>query len=127
MYWLLAHFVGDYLIQNDWMAKNKKRNTSVCLVHMSTYLIPSLPHLFIGIPTWKLAIIGVQHFFQDRTNFVLLFMNKTGKSEFAKPPVAPWSLAVMDVSANGFFQKTQYLVIMMPVRYRFDRTCVVGS
>lgn len=27
---LLLHFAGDYLLQNDWMAKNKTRENFVC-------------------------------------------------------------------------------------------------
>jgi hypothetical protein len=23
--WILAHLIGDYLLQNDWMAENKKK------------------------------------------------------------------------------------------------------
>ena len=30
---LIGHLVGDYLLQNDWMALNKKKQHLPCLVH----------------------------------------------------------------------------------------------
>ena len=38
--WLcLAHFVGDWMLQNDWMARNKGRNPAgrACLIHCAIY------------------------------------------------------------------------------------------
>jgi hypothetical protein len=38
--WLcLAHLVGDWMLQNDWMARNKGHNPagSACLIHCSIY------------------------------------------------------------------------------------------
>lgn len=32
--YVLAHFVGDFLLQNDWMAVNKKKSNIVCTVHI---------------------------------------------------------------------------------------------
>jgi hypothetical protein len=30
---IIGHLVGDFLLQNDWMAANKKKNSWVCLLH----------------------------------------------------------------------------------------------
>ncbi|MGH8654042.1 MAG: hypothetical protein ACREYE_18565 [Gammaproteobacteria bacterium] len=38
----------------------------------------------------------MQHWLQDRWKFVAWYMHAFGKSEFAKPPLAPWSFIVMD-------------------------------
>lgn len=41
---LILHGIGDYLIQNDWMATNKKKTTLegelACQIHCITYTIP---------------------------------------------------------------------------------------
>jgi hypothetical protein len=41
---LILHAVGDYLIQNDWMAQNKKKLTWLgelaCQIHCITYSLP---------------------------------------------------------------------------------------
>lgn len=93
MHWIYAHLIGDYLLQNDWMAKGKKTSSWICLVHIATYL---LPFLFCGLQWWQVAAIGAQHFAQDRTRAVVWMLNATGKGDFAKPPMAPWSIIVTD-------------------------------
>jgi hypothetical protein len=40
--WLcLAHFVGDWLLQNDWMAREKRGRwwSAACLVHCTVYTL----------------------------------------------------------------------------------------
>ena len=93
MNWLIAHLIGDYVLQNDWMARGKKKSSWICTVHVATYMIP---FLFIGLSWWQLSLIAVQHWLQDRSRFVGWYMHVFGKSEFAKPPMAPWSFIVMD-------------------------------
>jgi len=100
MHWIFAHLIGDYLIQNDWMAKGKKGSSFICGVHVLTYMIP---FLFVQAEWWQLALIAIEHFAQDRTNFVMWFMNVAGKSEFAKPPMAPWSIIVVDNTFHVLF------------------------
>lgn len=60
---LLAHAVGDYVLQSDWMATNKTKNSVAALVHAVWYSFPFAllhPHL-LG---W--LVIMVSHFFIDR-------------------------------------------------------------
>ena len=33
MSWLLAHLVGDYVVQSDWMALNKTARWSPAIAH----------------------------------------------------------------------------------------------
>ena len=93
MDWIFAHLIGDYLIQNDWMAKGKKTSSAICTVHIASYM---LPFLFLGMRWWQLALIAAQHWIQDRTNIIPLFMRATGKGAFTSPPMAPWSIIVTD-------------------------------
>ena len=60
---LLAHAVGDYVIQSDWMAREKTRNWLVALVHAATY---SLPFLLLGPSRVALAVIVLSHAVIDR-------------------------------------------------------------
>lgn len=97
MYWLLAHFIGDFIIQTDWMARNKKTNHVACWVHSITYIIPFLPLMALGFTSWwQLALVASQHSLQDGTDFVLWFMKKTGSEGFTKAPMAPWSVIIVD-------------------------------
>jgi len=90
---VFAHLIGDYILQNDWMAQNKKKSSWACLTHVLFY---SLPFIFFGIPLWIVGLIALQHFLQDRTNFVIWFMNAKGSALFSEPPMAPWSIIVTD-------------------------------
>jgi hypothetical protein len=67
----VAHLIGDFILQNEWMAANKKRSSVACLVHVLVYL---LPFLLSNLEWWQIVMIGVQHFVQDRTGFVLWWM-----------------------------------------------------
>lgn len=93
MHWIYAHLIGDYLLQNDWMALNKKEGSWPCLVHTVLYLIP---FCFTGLLIWQIALIGLQHFLQDRTQFVMWFMKVKGSEKFSSGPCAPWSIIVTD-------------------------------
>jgi hypothetical protein len=93
MHWIYAHLIGDFLIQTDWMAKGKKESTFICLVHVVIYMVP---FLFCGFAWWQLGLIALQHFFQDRTNFVVWFMEVKGSAKFTQPPMAPWSIVLTD-------------------------------
>jgi len=94
---ILCHFAGDYLLQNDYQAKNKKAvgvfGLAVCSFHVLLY---SIPFAFTGLLWWQVGLIFVQHLIQDRTRFVVWFMRVIGKREFLQPPFAPWSIILID-------------------------------
>ena len=93
MHWIYAHLIGDYLLQNDWMANGKKKASWICVVHVLTYL---LPFAFTGLSWWQIALIGVQHFAQDRTGFVAWLMKAKGSAAFMQAPCGPWSVILTD-------------------------------
>jgi hypothetical protein len=89
----IAHLIGDYILQNDWMAQNKKKHSLHCAIHVATYM---LPFLFCGLDWWQLLAIAVQHYVLDRTMFVGWFMEFKGSKQFRDGALAPWSWVVMD-------------------------------
>ena len=44
----------------------------------------------------EIALIGVEHFAQDRTGFVVWLMKAKGSAAFATGPCSPWSIIVTD-------------------------------
>lgn len=67
---LILHGIGDYFLQTDYQALNKKKkgfNGFIsCLFHCITYSI-----LFFFIGSWKSVLgIFISHFIIDRTNIV---------------------------------------------------------
>lgn len=93
---IIGHLVGDYLLQNDWMAMNKKKRSLPCLVHV--ILWTTAVCVFSG--WWSVPAVVVlltTHFVQDRTQIIPFWMTRVNRQpQFAVPPMAPWSLIVVD-------------------------------
>lgn len=90
---MLAHLVGDYILQNDWMAKNKKNSPFVCAVHTLMY---SIPFIFLGsLTAVQFFLIMFQHYVQDSSTFVSWFMKTKGSTEF-HDNMGPWSIILTD-------------------------------
>ena len=94
MNFLIAHLVGDYLAQNDWMAQNKKLRSWPCFVHVLIY--SAFVWLFTQWAWPAIAIVFVTHFAQDRTTIVRFYMECIGQRKFLEPPLFPWSIIVVD-------------------------------
>jgi len=60
---IVAHLVGDFILQSDWMAREKFRSSLACLVHVVFY---TLPFLLITQEPITLGIIAGTHFMIDR-------------------------------------------------------------
>lgn len=60
IYAIWLHFLSDFVLQSDWMAKNKSTRSDALLLHVSIY---SVPMLYFG---WKFALFnGLAHFAVD--------------------------------------------------------------
>ena len=90
---IIGHLVGDYIFQNDWMAQNKKKSSWPCLIHCTVWT--GCVCLFAGWGWLPALVLFAFHFAQDRTEFIRWWMN-LWQPGFAKPPLAPWSLIVVD-------------------------------
>lgn len=60
---LVAHAVGDYLLQSDWMATEKTKRSVAAAVHALCY---SLPFLLLSPSLAAWAVIVGTHFVIDR-------------------------------------------------------------
>jgi hypothetical protein len=60
---LVAHAIGDYVLQSDWMATEKTKRSLAAAAHVLAY---SIPFLFLrpSLAAW-LVIVG-SHFIIDR-------------------------------------------------------------
>lgn len=67
LYQILAHLVGDYVIQNHWMGVRKTQEWLPAIVHAVLYTAAFA--MFFGL-CWALAIIGVTHLVIDRYSLV---------------------------------------------------------
>ncbi len=60
---ILAHLIGDYILQSNWMAQNKTKSSIAAAFHALTY---SLPFVAISQNPLALAVICLSHFVIDR-------------------------------------------------------------
>lgn len=60
---LLAHLLGDYVLQTDWMALEKTKRWTPAVMHGLAY---GLPHLAVTRSPWALAVIVLTHIVIDR-------------------------------------------------------------
>lgn len=100
---IIGHLVGDFILQNDWMAQNKKKSSFPCFIHclIWTYSVMLFSGWFWIMSPRVLAVFGilfVTHFIQDRTQIIGWWMRLKWKDQslFATAPMAPWSLIVVD-------------------------------
>lgn len=88
-YLMVAHLVGDFLLQNHWM-QAKSKNSLVCSVHVAAY---SLPFWFLAwrgmIPAWAVGAILAEHWIQDRFGLHLRWMKFYRQSPPELWPVGP--------------------------------------
>jgi hypothetical protein len=105
---ILAHAVGDYLLQTDWMAQEKTKRWPPAIVHGLVY---TLPFLLITTSPWALLVIGGTHMVIDRyrlAKHVVWFKNQlqpkqwrpghtaTGMKEETPDWLAYWLLFIQD-------------------------------
>lgn len=89
---LVAHAVGDYIIQSDWMATEKTRRSLAAAVHAVTY---AGPFLLLSPSLGAMLVIVASHFAIDRwrlARFVCWAKN------LPWPGARPWS----DCAATGY-------------------------
>lgn len=95
---IVGHLVGDYLLQNDWMALHKKSSSVRCAIHCAIWATSVCA--FAGwfgatsIAVW--LVLFATHFAQDRTNVVVRWMDWVGQKQFRTGICAPWSSIVVD-------------------------------
>lgn len=73
---LLAHLIGDYLFQTQWMADNKTSRWSPAIWHGITY---TLPFIIITHSPFALLVICITHIIIDRfrlAKYVVWFKNQ---------------------------------------------------
>ena len=88
---LLGHFVGDWILQNDWMAKGKKKAllTPAGMVHFTIYTFTIMGALWLsGVtdtdPMFYLTIgivVFLSHWLVDATNMVEWWMRAYRQSD----------------------------------------------
>ena len=93
---LVGHMLGDFILQNDWMAAKKTKSSDACAVHCLIYTLALLATCWWFLPWWTYPVIGLAHFPVDRWRLARKCMDLTGQANFATGPFAPWSVIIVD-------------------------------
>ena len=119
---VIGHLLGDYVLQNDWMATNKtnpmrlgvlgelptpkemsagNRGDLACTVHCVLYTLAVWACNFWWMPWWGLAACFACHWPLDRFRLAGRWMrNVSGQAAFASGILSPWSVVVVDNTAH---------------------------
>src|SRR6185369_420407 len=111
---LLAHLIGDFLIQSDWMAQNKTKRSWPCLVHALLYSLCFVPLLWHphypfnagrmhGFDLMAWWVIFYSHFLIDRfrlARYVVWAKNWLGPKTFELVKM-PLTNSLMSKSLHG--------------------------
>jgi hypothetical protein len=106
---ILAHLVGDYIFQSDWVATTKKDRIWPCLIHSILYTLPFL----LLTQSWKaLALVGLSHFVVDHWKLpqVIAWLKNlvAPKSEWVS-----WSKCVLGFPSDRPIWLVAWLVIII--------------
>lgn len=94
---LLAHLVGDYLIQSHWMSQEKTKRWWPAALHAVTYV---LPFLVITRNPWALAVIVVTHGIIDRYRLARHVV-------WAKNHLAPFMEVDPDIAVGTYYRRNE--------------------
>ena len=106
---LLLHILGDYILQNNWMAQNKIKfdfdGYLACWTHATIY---ALPFIIICPNVIGWAIIYSTHFFIDKydaAKYWIMFVNWSwGEPNYGFGKKMPPTLAiVLKIIIDNFF------------------------
>lgn len=114
---LLLHLFGDFIVQNDWMALNKKKNGLIgfltCSIHCISYSLP-----FFLITNWMgVLLICISHFALDRTyvteKFLKLRNGVKNTSNFGFKKERPFEITfwLMVITDNVIHLICNYFII----------------
>jgi hypothetical protein len=106
---IIGHMIGDYLLQNDWMAERKLRSSWVCALHAGLWTLAVCVCGSIESAAAWAWLLG-SHWAIDRFQLAGKSMDYLGKRNF-KSQMAPWSIIIVD---NTWHLATILVVARLP-------------
>ncbi|ARF13803.1 DUF3307 domain-containing protein [Sporosarcina ureae] len=95
-YLLLGHLVGDFLLQNTWMAMNKANKWMPLMTHCLVYTLSIFVAILISgfqVSWLAIVLIYVSHVFLDKRLFVFWWVRTIMG---VKNPEGNWLMIVTD-------------------------------
>ena len=114
---LVAHLVGDWLLQTEWQALNKGKNYRALFSHIAIYTLIILVVLVVDFGFQNIdvylvvAMLGLSHAFLDRGRPVIRFM-KTFRIIVEREPER-WLTMAVDQVLHVFFLALAALILSL--------------
>ena len=101
IYLLIAHLIGDWLIQTKWMASEKSKHLTPLLAHVASYHAFTFGALyFAGVDfmdaVWATLFLAATHALLDNRRFEFWWLRRIKKVEEKDVPI--WLLLGVDQS-----------------------------
>jgi hypothetical protein len=101
LYLLIAHLIGDWIIQTSWMALEKSKHLLPLLAHVVTYHIFTFGALYLAEveltkAIWATLFLAITHAVLDNRRFEFWWLRKIKKVKDEEIPV--WLLLGVDQS-----------------------------
>jgi hypothetical protein len=114
---IMAHFVGDYILQSNWMAQEKTKRWWPAIAHGITY---TLPFILVTHSIPALLVIGITHILIDHfrlAKHLNWLKNKMGPKRY-RPTFG-------EAMANGGFDANTPIWLSSFLLFVVDNTCHV--
>ena len=99
-YLILAHLIGDYLIQTEFEALNKALGrfwNRALISHCVKYTLSFLPLvIWFGLPLWWLLVIYGSHMVLDRRWFIIAWRKYVTRNSAESIKATFWLTVVID-------------------------------
>lgn len=100
---LLAHLVGDYLLQTDRMARRKTSEDLWAVLHVLMYCVP---FLILGVSLKALVIIGGTHYLIDRYRLAMYVVKFKTALDYSLAGPREMRVQLANLNKFGFPQGT---------------------
>lgn len=113
---LIAHLVGDYLTQSDWMANNKTSQSFACFCHAMIY---GIGFWVIGASWTALFVIISTHFLIDRFRLAKFVV-------YGKNFLYPFFFFELTLWLIGFYPKPANTKFDIEKKYQWNNCQATG-
>jgi hypothetical protein len=106
---LICHLLGDYCLQNQWMADNKPKSMFVASVHAFCYM---LPFLVLSPSLGAYSVMLFTHMFIDRFRLASYWVSFYGIGEESSLSRYLWAPATINKSTAPEYLRVWLLIIV---------------
>lgn len=106
---LMAHLIGDYILQTDWMGQRKGQSWLICAIHCLLYSVA------VAVCTmsldWRILVVFIQHLAFDKNRIITKTLLADWHFKWASDRERMWLMFLYDNITHLFTLWILYEVI----------------